>query len=119
MRNMVSQEVSLECPAVNDAGEIRVALASLVKMINLLGAELVVGRYREDIDVLESCIRAKLFAHVDGVSPEQTAAGVALAHSLIHPVLKNLRERVDQLHAAEAADAAAAGQSSPPGRLLN
>jgi hypothetical protein len=104
---------------VNDAGEIRVALASLVKMINLLGAELVVGRYREDIDVLEACIRAKLFAHVDGVSPEHTAAGVALAHSLVDPVLKNLRERVNQLHASDAADAAVGERSLPPGRLLN
>ena len=55
---------------MNDVGEIRVALASLVKMINLLAAELVVGRHREDIDLIESCVRAKLFAHVDGVSPE-------------------------------------------------
>ena len=112
-------EMSVECPAVNEAGEIRVALASLVKMINLIGAELVVGRYREDIDVLESCIRAKLFAHVDGVSPEQTAAGVALAHSLVDPVLKNLRERVNQLHAAEVAEATALAETPPAGRLLN
>jgi len=104
---------------VDDAGGIRVALASLVKMINLIGAELVVGRYREDIDVFESCVRAKLFAHVEGVSPEQTAAGVALAHSLVDPVLKNLRERVSQLHAAEAAEAAALAEAPPAGRLLN
>jgi len=104
---------------VNDVGEIRVALASLVKMINLLGAELVVGRYREDIEVIESCVRAKLFAHVDGVSPEQTAAGVAMAHSLVEPVLKNLRERASQLHAAEAAEAAALSEAAPSGRLLN
>ncbi len=113
---MTGNERFVEKPAVNDGGEIRVALASLVKMINLIGAELVVGRYREDIDVLESCIRAKLFAHVEGVSPEQTAAGVALAHNLVDPVLKNLRERVNQLHVAEAAELA---QAPPAGRLLN
>ena len=88
---------------VSDAGEVKVALASLVKMINLLGAELLVGKYREDIDVFEACVRAKLFAAVDGVSSELTAAGVALAHSLIDPVLKHLRERVRTLHAAESA----------------
>jgi hypothetical protein len=87
----------------SDVGEVRVAFASLVKLINLIGAELLVGKYREDIDVFESCVRAKLFANVEGVGPEATAAGVALAHSLVDPVLKNLRERVQNLHAAEAA----------------
>jgi len=86
---------------ISDAGETKVALASLVKMINLLGAEMLVGKYREDIDVFESCVRAKLFANVDGVSAEATAAGVALAQSLVDPVLKHLRERVRHLHAAE------------------
>ena len=101
---------------MSDNGEIRVALASLVKMINLIGAEMLVGRYREDIDVFESCVRAKLFANIEGVTPDQTAQGVALAHSLVEPVLKNLRERVHQLHAAEAAAMASAPQTS---RLLN
>ncbi len=85
-----------------EEGEVKVALASLVKMINLLGAELLVGKHREDIDVFESAVRAKLFAHVEGVSPEATAAGVALAHNLIDPVLKSLRARVVGLQAAEA-----------------
>ncbi len=81
--------------------EVRVALASLVKMINLLGAELLVGKYREDIDLFEQCVRGKLFSHVEGVSVEATAAGVALAQSLVDPVLKELRERVRQLHVQE------------------
>src|SRR5579875_1010238 len=55
-----------------DAGEVRVALASLVRMVQLLGAEMLVGKYREDIDVFESCVRAKLFAHVEGVAPDAT-----------------------------------------------
>jgi hypothetical protein len=88
----------------SEVGEVRVAFASLVKLINLIGAELLVGKYREDIDVFESCVRAKLFANVEGVGPEATAAGVALAHSLVDPVLKNLRERVQNLQAAEAAE---------------
>ena len=91
---------------VTDAGELRVAMASMVKMINLLGAELLVGKYREDIDVFENCFRAKLFANVEGVSPEATAAGVAMAHRLVDPVLKHLRQRVRNLHAAESAAAA-------------
>jgi len=101
---------------MSDAGEVRVALASLVKMINLMGAEMLVGKYREDIDVFENSVRAKLFANVEGVSPESTAAGVALAHSLVDPVLRHLRERVNTLHAAEMA-AAVAEQAALPHRL--
>src|SRR3954468_7326538 len=87
---------------ISHAGETKVAFASLVKMINLLGAEMLVGKYREDIDVFESCVRAKLFAHVEGVTPEDTAAGVALAQSLLDPVLRSLRNRVLKLHDVEA-----------------
>ena len=86
---------------MTDGGEVRVALAALVRMVQLLGAEMLVGKYREDIDVFESCVRAKLFAHVEGVTPEATAVGVALAQSLVDPVLKQLRERVKAMQAAE------------------
>ena len=78
---------------------VRVAIASLVKLINLLGAEMLVGKHCDDVDAFEQNVRAKLFAHIQGVSPEDTAAGVALAHSLIEPVLANLRERVKQAQA--------------------
>ena len=84
-------QVSNENPAT------LVTLAALVKMVNLLGAELTVGKYREDIDLIERCVRAKLFAQVDGVSASDHAAGVAIAHSLVEPVLKNLRERAERL----------------------
>ena len=80
---------------------VRVAVASLVKLINLMGAELLVGKHRDDLEAFEQSVRAKLHAAVDGVSPEDTAAGVALAHSLIEPVLASLRERVRQTRAAE------------------
>ena len=101
---------------MSDAGEVRVAFASLVKMINLMGAEMLVGKYREDIDVFENCVRAKLHANVEGVSAESTAAGVALAHRLVDPVLRGLRERVNTMHAAETA-AAMAEQAAQPHRL--
>src|ERR1700728_2177139 len=79
---------------------VRVAIASLVKLVSLLGAELLVGKHRDDIDEFEQSVRAKLFAHVQGASPQDTAAGVALAHSLVEPVLASLRERVRQLQSA-------------------
>ena len=60
-------------------------------------------KYREDIDLIERCVRTKLFAQVDGVSAGDHAAGVALAHSLVEPVLKDLRERVEKLRLAAGA----------------
>lgn len=77
-----------------------VTLAALVKLVNLLGAELTVGRHRENIDLIERCVRAKLYAHVDGVSAIDHAAGVAMAHSLVEPVLRDLRARAEKLRAA-------------------
>jgi hypothetical protein len=73
-----------------------VALASLVKLVRLLGAELVAGSHRDDIDVFEKCVREKLHANVNGVSSEATAAGVALAHSLIEPILRALRVQAQE-----------------------
>lgn len=73
-----------------------VALATLVKMISLLGAELVAGSHRDDIDLFERCVREKLHAEVLGVSSEATAAGVALASSLVEPVLRDLRVRAQR-----------------------
>jgi hypothetical protein len=81
--------------AYDDPEAVAVAVASLVKMIGLLGAELVVGIHNDDIDLIETSIRAKLHATVAGVSPEATAAGVALAHRLVEPVLRDLRARVE------------------------
>ena|SRR5579859_254793 len=80
---------------------VRVAIGSLVKLINLLGAEMLVGKHRDDVDAFEQSVRAKLFANIEGVSTEDTAAGVALAHTLIEPVLANLRLRVRQQQAAD------------------
>ena len=95
---------------------VRVAIASLVKLINLIGAEMLVGKHRDDVYAFEQSVRAKLFAHVQGVSPEDTAAGVALAHSLIEPVLANLRERVKQVQAASPPPFAV---PDPSGQRLN
>ncbi len=82
---------------------VRVAIASLVKLVNLLGAEMLVGQHRDDIDAFEQSVRAKLYASLEGVSASDTAAGVALAHSLIEPVLASLRERVRRTQNAPAA----------------
>jgi hypothetical protein len=87
-----------------------VALASLVKMVGLLCAELTVGSHHDNFDLIENCVRAKLHASVDGVSPEATAAGVALAHRLVGPVLRELRARAQNLDGVQST--AAEGQRS-------
>ncbi len=97
-------------PKIVDDPEIAtIAIASLTKMVSLLAAELVVGAHNDDINVIESCVRAKLFASVDGISAERTAAGVALAHRLVEPVLRDLRARVQAREMAQ--------NSAQPGEL--
>jgi hypothetical protein len=73
-----------------------VTMACLLKLIELLAAELVVGAHRDDINLVEKSIRQKLHTSVEGVSPEATAEGVALAHSLVEPVLRSLRARAQE-----------------------
>ena len=82
----------VENPEVN-----AVALASLVKLVWLLGGELVAGTHRDDVTLLEKCVREKLHASVNGISPEATAAGVALAHSLVEPILRALRVQAEKV----------------------
>ena len=82
-------------PTLVDDPEIAtIAIATLTKMVSLLAAELVVGTHHDDIDLIEACVRKKLYASVEGIASEPTAAGVALAHQLIEPVLRDLRARV-------------------------
>ena len=97
-----------------DADAATVALASLTKMVGLLSAELIVGVHRDDVQIVEACIRAKLFAAVSGISPQSTAAGVALAHRLVEPLLRDLRARAEALNAAPAV----AGQPAPRAQAL-
>jgi hypothetical protein len=85
---------------VEDLDVATVALAALTKMVSLLASELVVGKHNDDFDVLEAAMRAKLFAAVEDVSPDATAQGISLAHRLINPVLKELRQRVETRAAA-------------------
>ncbi len=70
---------------------IRVALASLLRLIDRLGARALYGR-QEDVDEFEREVRSTLFAHLEGVSPAETAEGVALAHTLVEPILRRLRD---------------------------
>ncbi|OYX70238.1 MAG: hypothetical protein B7Y95_16220 [Rhizobiales bacterium 32-66-11] len=69
----------------------KVTLAALLNLIRLLGAELVAGKHRDDVDHLERALRAKLNFVRDGVDKDDAEAGLALAHQLLTPVLRQIR----------------------------
>jgi hypothetical protein len=73
--------------------ELKVTLSALLNIIRLLGNELVAGRHRDDVELVERAIRTKLNkVSVANVSPEALMAGLAQAHSLISPTLNAMRK---------------------------
>jgi hypothetical protein len=66
-------------------------MACLLRAIGQLGAQ-ALGSRQDGVDNFEQELRATLFAHVEGVTAADTAAGVALAHALVEPILRRLRE---------------------------
>ncbi|MFG1396020.1 hypothetical protein [Roseixanthobacter pseudopolyaromaticivorans] len=92
----------------------KVTLAALLNLIRLLGAELVAGKHRDDVDHLELALRAKLNFVREGVDKTDAEAGIALAHQLLTPVLRQIRAQAHMVNSGpqvvpmEAAVAAAA-----------
>lgn len=69
-----------------------VALAALANLIRLMGAELVVGRHRDDLGVFEQAVRGKVGAvALNGCAPEVTETGLALATLYIEQALAHIR----------------------------
>ena len=82
--------------------DVKVTLAALLHLVRLLSAELVAGKHREDINRVESAIRAKVNQiAVQGVSAEAVARGLAYAHELLGPVLANVRAQAASANAAK------------------
>ena len=82
--------------------DVKVTLAALLHLVRLLSAELVAGKHREDINRVESAIRAKVNQiAVQGVSAEAVARGLAYAHELLEPVLANVRAQAASANAAK------------------
>jgi hypothetical protein len=71
-----------------------VTIAALANMVRLLCTELVVGRHRNDVNLLESAVRSKLNVAVSGATPEILAAGLKRAHEVLTPVLTGVRAQV-------------------------
>ncbi|MDR3571122.1 MAG: hypothetical protein P4L81_02905 [Candidatus Pacebacteria bacterium] len=77
----------------------RVAIAALANLVRLLCAELVAGRHRDDIELLENAVRAKLNISVPGASANDLAAGLRLAHEILGPILARVREQALEVRA--------------------
>ncbi|WP_336492410.1 hypothetical protein [Methylobacterium nigriterrae] len=83
--------------------ERRVALLALANLVRLMGAELVAGAHRDNVDRVELAIRAKLRAiDTSSFTPGAAERGFAEAEALIEQALVNVREQ------------AAAAQTPPP-----
>lgn len=79
-----------------------VAIAALTNLIRLMGAELVAGTHRDDISRFEQAMRAKVGAVVvEGCTPENADAGVALARAHIERVLTQVRSQARSANFSE------------------
>lgn len=81
-------------------GETAVTLAALLHLIRLMGAELVAGQHRDDVELLVKAIDTKL---TSVQLPTNTVAsdvvnGMELARRLIAPILDDLRAKSEKAH---------------------
>jgi hypothetical protein len=96
------------------ADSVRVTMACLLRLIEQLGVQALSGR-QDGVDNFERDVRSQLFAHLADVRAGETAAGVALAHTLVEPILRRLREASDPRRDATPFDRA----EPPPAGKLN
>ena len=90
---------------INDPKD--VALVALTNLIRLMGAELVAGCHRDDVDLLERAVRAKVGdVTVVGGSAELAGAGIALARSHVERALAQIRVQADEARTTDLKKAA-------------
>lgn len=80
------------------SGETRIALAALLHIIRLMGAELVAGQHRDDVELLVKAIETKLKTLQP---PEKTletdfVKGIELAHGLVRQIFDDLRDKSER-----------------------
>jgi hypothetical protein len=105
-----------------DAGG--VAIAAILHLLRLAGAELVLARHDLDPTQFERAVRAKLDQFTSPTAnPEARAAGVAFARHLVEQVLTQIRAQAEvkkSLNASDShADKTGEGPAHPPSKLLN
>jgi hypothetical protein len=101
-----------------------VAIAAILHLLRLAGADLVLARHDLDPTQFERAVRAKLNQFTSpSANPEARAAGVAFARHLVEQVLVQIRAQAEvkkSLNASEPnADKTDVGPSPPSSKLLN
>lgn len=91
-----------------------VALAALTNLVRLMGAELVAGRHRDDIDVFERAVRTKIGTPIDGCAPDVTQSGLALAATHVEQALAQIRAQADAARAHPVPRSASRRQAGSP-----
>lgn len=83
--------------------ETEVALLALLHLIRLMGAELVAGQHRDDVELLIKAVETKLrSARFPAETPNQDIAqGLELADRMLKPILDELRTRSEQAHLSD------------------
>jgi hypothetical protein len=87
--------------------EVAVAIATLLHLIKLMGAELVAGQHRDDVELLVKAIDSKLdtVQLPPGISASDSAEGMKLTRGLLAPVLAELRTRSEMARLRDRLDA--------------
>ena len=87
----------------SSAGETEAALVALLHLIRLMGAELVAGQHRDDVEVLVKAVETKLrSARFPAEMPdEDVVKGLDLAQARLRPILEELRERSEKAHQSD------------------
>jgi hypothetical protein len=82
------------------AGETEVTLLALLHLIRLMGAELVAGQHRDDVEVLVKAVETKLrMARFPAdTSNQDISEGLEHAQRMLQPIFDELRARSEKAH---------------------
>lgn len=77
-----------------------VTIAALLHLVRLMGAELVAGEHRDNVDLLIRSIEAKLKSTQLPPDMPQAAVeeGLSLTHRLLVPIFEELRQKSMKAH---------------------
>ncbi len=87
----------------SSAGETEAALVALLHLIRLMGAELVAGKHRDDVEMLVKAAETKLrAARFPADMPNQDIVkGLDLAQAKLRPIFEDLRARSEKAHLSD------------------
>jgi len=87
-------------PEERIGGEAAVTIAALLHLVRLMGAELVAGQHRDDVEFLVKAIETKLKSVPlpEGITDTEVAVGMERAQSLLTPIFEELRDKSEKAH---------------------